>query len=222
MKNFFNLDNPVFQVLSRLADLVIVSLLCIVCCVPIVTIGPSLIALYKTVYDLTLERCSGTVRTFFHAFKSNFKQGLAAGLAGTLALISLVCDFFLLRWYYDGSAYTILVCLLFLLAFLTLGVLSYIIPLIGRYENTLRQHFQNALILLIRYLPKTIMMVLLHLLPLFLLLFAPNVLLYTLIFWIFIGFGFVAQADSYLLKPVFDKLEQPAESPSDDGAVLED
>lgn len=222
MKNFFNLDNPVFQVLARMADLVIVSLLCLICCVPIVTIGPALAALYKTVYDLTLERCSGTVHTFFRAFKSNLKQGMIAGIAGTLALISLVCDFLLLRVYYEGSAYTVLVCLLFLLAFLTLGVLSYLFPLIGRYENDLRQHFQNALILLIRYLPKTIMMVFLHLLPFFLLLFATNVFLYTLIFWIFIGFGAIAQADSFLLRPIFDKLEQPQETPSGENAVSDD
>ena len=31
MRNFFNLDNPVFQLLTRLADLVITSMLCLIC-----------------------------------------------------------------------------------------------------------------------------------------------------------------------------------------------
>lgn len=54
-------------------------------------------------------------------------------------------------------------------------------------------------------------MVFLHLLPLLLLLFAPSVLLYTIPFWVFMGLGFLAQADAYLLKPVFDMLEKPKE-----------
>lgn len=211
MKNLFNLDNPVFQILTRLADLVLLSVIALACCVPVVTIGPALTAIYKTVYDLTVERCGGIVKTYFRAFRSNFKQGMIVGLAGLVAIASLVCDFFLLKLYYEGWAYTLLVCLVYLLAFLALGVLAYLIPLIGRYENTLAQHVQNALILLVRYLPKTIAMVFLHLLPLILLLFFPSVLIYSLPFWIFIGLGFFAQADAFLLKPVFEMLEKPKE-----------
>ncbi|MDE7055194.1 MAG: YesL family protein [Oscillospiraceae bacterium] len=211
MKNLFNLDNPVFQTLARLADLVLVTVMTLVCCVPVVTIGPALTALHKTVYDLTLERCTGTARTYFRAFRGNFKQGMISGIAALVATASLACDFLLLKLYYQDGAYTVLACLLILLTFLTLGLTAYLFPLIARYENSLREHFQNALILLVRFLPRTIAMVFLHLLPLLLLLFAPSVLLYTIPFWVFMGLGFLAQADAYLLKPVFDMLEKPKE-----------
>lgn len=39
MKNFFRLDNPVFQFLSTLADMVLVDVLCILFCLPVVTAG---------------------------------------------------------------------------------------------------------------------------------------------------------------------------------------
>ena len=42
MRQIFNLDGPVFTALSRLADLVILNLLFLLCCVPVVTIGASL------------------------------------------------------------------------------------------------------------------------------------------------------------------------------------
>lgn len=223
MKNLFNLDNPVFQVLSRIADLVVLSLICLVCCVPVFTIGPALTALHKTVYDLTLERCAGTVKTYFRAFRSNFKQGVLAGLISLLAAASLVCDFLLLRLYYTGGAYTALVCLVFLLTFLAVGVMAYLFPLIARYENTMRQHFLNAALLMIRYLPRTIAMFFLHLFPLFLLLFAPQTLVYTLPFWIFVGFGALAQADAFLLRPVFQLLEKSKEdSPTEEEALPEE
>lgn len=227
MKNLFNLDNPVFQVLSRLADLAVLNMVCLICCLPVVTMGPALVALNRTVYDLTLERCGGLLRTYFRAFRRNFRQGTVAGLLGLLAASALVCDFLLLRLYYTGSAYTLFICLIYLLGFLTVGVLAYLLPLVGRYENRLSQHFQNALILSIRYLPKTIAMVFLHLLPLILVLFFPNMLVYTLPFWIFIGLGFLAQADAYLLRPVFEMLERsrdevPEEAGNEDGEVPED
>ena len=216
MKNLFNLDNPVFQVLARVADLAVLNMVCIICCLPVVTMGPALVALNKTVYDLTLDRCGGILRTYFRAFRSNLRQGMAVGLLGLLAIAALVCDFILLRLYYTGNAYTLLVCLIYLLGFLTAAVLSYLLPLIGRYENKLFQHFQNALILSIRYLPKTIAMVFLHLLPLLLAVLLPNMLVYSLPFWLFIGLGFIAQADAYTLKPVFEMLERPKEEPREE------
>ena len=47
MKNLFNLDNPVFQVLARVADLAVLNMVCIICCLPVVTMGPALVALNK-------------------------------------------------------------------------------------------------------------------------------------------------------------------------------
>lgn len=216
MKDLFNLDNPVFQVLSRAADLAVLSVVTLVLCLPVVTMGPALVALNKTVYDLTIERGGGLLKTYFRSFRSNLRQGMIAGLLGLLAIAALVCDFLLLRLYYTGGGYTLLICLIYLLGFLTTGVLAYLLPLIGRYENRLSQHFQNALILCIRYLPKTIVMVLLHILPLLLALFLPNMLVYTLPFWLFIGLGFLAQTDAFLLRPIFEMLERPKDEPQEE------
>lgn len=216
MKSLFNMDNPVFQALSRVADLAVLNFICLMCCLPVVTMGPALVALNKTVYDLTIERGGGILRTYFKAFRENLRQGIIVGLAGLLAIAALVCDFILLRLYYTGGGYTLLVCLIYLLGFLTTGVLAYLLPLIGRYENRLSQHFQNALILCIRYLPKTIAMVFLHILPLLLALFLPNMLVFTLPFWLFFGLGFIAQADAFLLRPVFEMLERPKEEAQED------
>lgn len=216
MKNLFNMDNPVFQTLSRIADLAVLSVICLLCCLPVVTIGPALVALNKTVYDLTIDRGGSILRTYFRAFRSNLRQGMITGMFGLLALAALVCDFLLLRLYYTGNAYTLLVCLVYVLGFLVAGVLSYMLPLIGRYENKLSQHFQNALILSIRYLPKTIAMVFLHILPLLLALFLPNMLVFTLPFWMFFGLGFFAQSDAFLLRPVFEMLERPQPEPQEE------
>ena len=46
MNNIFNPDNKFFSFMGRVADLMILNLLCIVCCIPVVTAGPAIAAMY--------------------------------------------------------------------------------------------------------------------------------------------------------------------------------
>ena len=50
MDRFFNMDNKFFTFMSRVADLIILNILCIVCCIPIVTIGPYISAMFYFVF----------------------------------------------------------------------------------------------------------------------------------------------------------------------------
>ena len=46
MNRLFNIDNPVMQFLSKMFDLVVLNLIFILSCIPIITIGASISALY--------------------------------------------------------------------------------------------------------------------------------------------------------------------------------
>lgn len=207
MKNFFNLDNPVFQFLTRIADLVICHLLCLLCCIPVVTIGASFTALAKCTQDMVLGDIGGTTRTFFSAFKENFKQGTIVWLCAAVALTAVYCDFILLKLYVDGTLYTILAIVILVFLFLILAMLSYLFPLMARYQNTVREHVHNAALLMIYKFPRTIAMVALHICPFILMRYFPTIFLYTMPFWMFMGFAFLSQLDSTLLRPVFKELE---------------
>ncbi len=41
MDRIFNMDNKFFVFMGRVADLMILNILCIICCIPIITIGAS-------------------------------------------------------------------------------------------------------------------------------------------------------------------------------------
>ena len=125
-----------------------------------------------------------------------------------LALAAFVCDFILVRLFFTDTAYTVLLCLVVILLLLVLGVTAYLFPLIARYSNTLMEHLRNAAILMVMYLPRTALTVLLHLSPLLMLIFRPEFMLQTLVVWFFLAPGLIAQMDSYILKPVFEKLEK--------------
>ena len=208
MKNLFNLDNPFIQFLSRVFDLMMLNALFILCSLPVVTLGASLSALQRVVQDIAYDQDSGIVKSFFRAFRRNFGQATIAWLILLVVIVSLVCDVLLVMGYFSGTVRTVMYVLIAVLAVLVACVAAYLFPLLTRYENTLRQHFYNALILSIVKLPRTLLLVLMELLPLILFLTSVPVFVQTLIFWVTVGFGFMTFLQTNVLKPVFTQLEK--------------
>lgn len=208
MKNIFNLESPLMQMLTRVGDMILLNVLFLICCVPVITAGASVAAMHKVIQELIYETDSGTIKGFFRAFKANFKQATILWIIVLLVIVSLGCDVLLIVTYFSGSeAVKWMLGLLAVLAVLVCCVVAYMIPLIVRYENTLRQHLSNAAVLAIIKLPRTIGLVVLNLLPLIILALSLNVFIQTLIFWLFIGFSFTTYLEVELLKPVFTELE---------------
>ena len=52
MGRFFNMDNKFFVFMGKVADLCLLNLVCILCCIPVVTAGASLTALYYVTQEL--------------------------------------------------------------------------------------------------------------------------------------------------------------------------
>lgn len=95
--NIFNLDSPVMQALGKVADLMWLNILTMICCIPIITIGPSLTAMhYMALKIVRNEECYIT-RGFFKSFKENFFQGMIIGVLTLFITLLLVGDFVLLR-----------------------------------------------------------------------------------------------------------------------------
>ena len=196
--------------MTALADVILTNLLCLICCLPVVTAGASIAATYKVMLNLSQDTGGGIWNTFFTAFRENFKQATAVWLITLLVGASLVCDYILVQLYFQGGLHTALLIVVAVLTFLALAILAYLYPLMIRYQNTLREHLHNAMILCIYKFPKTILMVVLHALPFALALLLPTAFLYTILFWVLMGFALIPLADVIILKPVFEELENTA------------
>ena len=83
--NLLNEDNIIHIFLNKLGDIIVANLLFLVCCIPIITIGPALTALYHCMLRTVKGNNNGTTKTFFRAFKENFRQSLIVWL-GLLAV----------------------------------------------------------------------------------------------------------------------------------------
>lgn len=212
MRDLFHPDNPFFQFLSRIGDLILVNALFLLCCIPIVTIGASWAALHKVTQDYVMDNDGGVLKPFFRAFKANFKQATIVWIMELVIIVGLVSDLLLIMTYFSGTVATVMYVLLAVLTVLVACVSAYMFPLLVRYDNTLRQHMSNAVVLAVIKLPKTVGLVLLNLLPLLIALVSLNVFVQTLIFWLVIGFGFVGFVESSVLKSMFQELEKGNES----------
>ena len=210
MNSLFNMDNPIMQFLYRVCDLILLNVLTLLCSLPILTAGASLAALHKVCQSIVFDTDAGVVMPFFRAFRDNFKQATIIWLGMLVVTAALVCDVLLVMAYFGSSK--LMYVLVGVLALLVLGVCAYLFPLIVRYSNTLRQHLGNALALAVVKLPKTLLLVVLNLLPALLLILSPRVFAQTLVFWVLIGCAFVAYIQESLLKSVYTQLEKGNQS----------
>lgn len=207
MRSLFNLDNPVMHFLSEVGDMIIANLLFLICSVPIVTIGAGWASLHKITQNIAGQEDQMLLRTFFRTFKENFRQATISWLLLLLFLVCMLANYFLIITCTAGGLQTVLKAALALIVVFVLGIGAYLFPLMVRYDNSLYQHFVNAVVLTVIKLPKTLMMVFVNLLPLVIAYFSLNTFISTLVFWLFIGFSFACFVASQLLVPVFQQLE---------------
>lgn len=214
MKNFFfGLDGPVIQFLCKVADCIFVSLLCALFCLPLVTIGASLAAANKVMCDIIHETDNGIIKGFVAAFIKNFMKATIAWLVFILLVALLLLCVVYVSAHFTGVVALGLYLVLLYGSVAVLGCFSYILPLIIRYENSMILHGKNAMILAFGKLPKTFAMILLNLSPLIIYLLGPDAFFKTVILWPTVGVGAVVYMVQYMMKPIYEELEESDQDP---------
>lgn len=211
MNRLFNLDSPVMQFLTRLADLVILNVLWLVFSLPVITIGASTTALYRAILTLMDGGGTSTVLLFWQAFRREFKTATLLFLILLLPFLTVLLDLWLLL----GGVVelpTILFGVCLLPALLFFMAASYVFPLTAQFENTIKGTLKNAILLCLANLPTSFVVLILNLLPALLFLFATEAFLKSCIVWFLIGFALIANCNAYLLRRVFRKYF-PADTP---------
>lgn len=151
---FFSTDSPVYKFMTRLWDIVKISLLWLVCSIPVITIGPATAALNKIALEMADDAEGYVARDFLKAFRENFKSSILLGLIGVVAFYAVYLDiqFFQVT---EGSS------MLFLVAAIITGFVCgmafiYAFPLMARYENTTFRTLKNSYDIATRYFLRTL------------------------------------------------------------------
>ncbi|WP_054742164.1 YesL family protein [Cellulosilyticum ruminicola] len=161
--NLLSPDNPIMQFITKLAYTIWLNILWFICCIPIVTIGPSTAALFYCCQNIVNDTEGRITNNFFKSFKANMKQGIRISVI-LIALGSiLTVDGYVLYHLYTKSVFWTILTAIFIVACIIFGmILMYIFPLLARFQNTTFAMFKNALILSVRYLLCTILMALIY------------------------------------------------------------
>ena len=212
MNKLFDLNNPFFSFLSKVADIIILSFLWFVCCLPVITIGPATAALYYVALKLARKEDVQITSCFFKGFKENFKQGVAYSFIFVILGIVLVFDY-LVAMGMPGTAGTVCCGIFFALGILLLCTAFYTFPLQAQFYNTVKQTIINAIFLAARKLPMTVLVFGVNILPMILLLYVPSggfVLWYSAPIWVLVYPGLAAFVCSMMFVKVFDPMIEAA------------
>lgn len=207
MGKIFSLDSPYVHAMERVADFFILNILTIICSIPLFTLGAAVTAHHKVMQDFVLDSEQPVGKTYFRAFAENFKQATVLWLITALAIGLIALDVFLIYIYMDGLA-QILYVLLAVIGVVAFGTAAYAFPLIARYENTLKAHLRNSMILAVGNLPRTVLMLLVYAIPLLMALLSLAFFLNTLMIWATFGISLIIYLQARIIRPVFLMLEQ--------------
>ena len=203
MSNFFSTDSPLWRALTKVADLIWLNILFVICCIPVFTVGAALSAMYSVTLKMCVNEEGAISQDFFKAFRENFKQatilwGIMLGIG-----LFLIADFLMVPLL-GGIVYEIAFWILCVIGILYIMVFSYLFPLQSRFENPIKRTLMNALFLSIRHLlPTTIVVSLLTAVPGLIVYFKPDYLIRFLPLVVLILFSGIAFLNSKLLTPIF-------------------
>ncbi|MDF2542809.1 MAG: putative rane protein [Herbinix sp.] len=211
MNNIFNMENGFFSVLSKICDILFISVVWALLCIPIVTIGPATTALYYATVKVVRRERGYLFREFFRSFKDNFKNGAIIGVIITVVTIILIFD----RTYAkalieqnNSNLGMILLSVFTAMVVLLLCFTIYVFPILSRFTMTKRQLVKSAFFMSIKHLPSTIAMAVI------VALFA--LISYGIPIFIFIAPGLTAFLVSLLMERIFKKYMPKSEGNSEE------
>ncbi len=158
-----NLDSPILNFLSKAWDVLVTSVMFVLSCLPIITIGAAATAMHATIMSICNDTCGGVWKKYTGTFISEFKQTTKIWLIFLLALLVLVGDLLACINYpkADGFLSFMEGITVFFTGFYIL-MFTYTFAIVSRYMVTWKQALRNALYLITKYPPTAILVLLIN------------------------------------------------------------
>lgn len=211
-----DIDGPLITLLSRMADMMWLTILTMICSIPIFTIGASLTALNYVALKMARNEEGYVTRSYFKAFKENFWQSTAIWLIFALIFGFLGADYYIIN--NMGAEVNKLVQLLLLVVgIFALFAFVMVWPVQAKFANTVRRTIFNAFAISVAKFPRTILMIVIYAVPFLLWLFVqpliPQLLPILFVFWLSIPAFLSAKLYDKFFRVMEDRiLEQQAEN----------
>lgn len=205
------LDSPALGKAEGAADLVIAGFLWLLCSVPVVTIGAASAALYYTVVKVCRRKRGTVVRSFFHSFRQNFRQGIFFSIGYLVYLAVLGFTFFTFFHSAEKGNYGIFLAGV-VLAMPFLFTLPYIFPVLSRFGGSMGKLLQYAFHMSVGHFPTTIVLLVLGSMVISLCVFIP--------FCLILLPGVYALLSSFLLERILKRYVIVEKKAGEDGGEI--
>lgn len=157
MAKFFSTDSKLYRFMTRLTELVKLSLLWLVFSLPVVTLGISTIAAFTVTLHMADGQEGYIGRDFLKAFKCNWKQGILMSFITIICVWVLYLDFQLCRAEHGNTLLFLIVGIV--TAYIFIFAFLYVYPLLARYENTVMNSLKNSFSISMRYFLRSLLLV---------------------------------------------------------------
>ena len=138
MDKFFDSDNVVMRTLSKIFDIGWLTLIYLVFCIPIVTVGAATTSLYYVSAKVLRHNRSYVWREFWHSFKTNFLQSTIAWVVTAIIVVLLWLNMNIVAET-GGEKGGYLIGAYYALLFIILCISCYIYPIISRFGTKFSQ-----------------------------------------------------------------------------------
>lgn len=164
MGKLFDIESPLMSGLNKLADIIILNFLTLICCLPVVTIGASVTAMHYVLLKIVRDEETYIIKGFFKSFKQNFRQATIIWVVELLIAVVLVLDLRILvlggdrfpAWFPMGLIGSM--GLLYIL-----GIM--IFPILSKFDNTIIRTVKNSVLMGVMVFPKTILIAICSAIP---------------------------------------------------------
>lgn len=139
------------QFFVRILDLVVISMVFMITCIPVVTIGCALTSLYYTIVKSIVHEEGHIIRNYFHGFYMNWKQGLVLGIICDVLLAVFIGNLAVIILLGLGNIGIIFGAIFIAILLLVFVMMAYCFPILARFEVTLSGLLQTGFQLLLQY-----------------------------------------------------------------------
>lgn len=166
IKSVFGGDTKFARFMNKVGDIILLSILWIVCCVPLVTIGASTTAAYYAAAKVIRHSTGYEWKEFFKSFRLNFKSTIGMNLVFVVCAAFLAFNFIVMGGA-DEELFFYLKMVYLVIAVLLLGVYAYAYPILSRFSLGSGRIMLMSMQLFFRHFPTTMALVGLFLLTVF-------------------------------------------------------
>lgn len=157
MNQIFGSDGKLMYYLNKIGQVITLTLVFVICCIPVITIGASVTSFYYAMMKSIRRERGYPTTEFLQSFKRNFVKGSVV----TIGIASIVGLLYQNREYVakSGSATSPWMVVIYDILFVILLLLvMFIFPAMSRFQLKLSSLLRLSLIMALRHLPTTVVL----------------------------------------------------------------